>query len=561
MQSAQAKYGPAVTGTFTEANIYLVPLQFFEATVTVRTDGVDRVYKGESQRKDSTTIEVVFKVDSPTELESLSKAIDRGVVVSYRYAFTGQKVSMNKLTISAQEMQNLHLKESIEGPGGAGYVTRNQLSRVANSLFKTLDIYETYQIDGLTFEKEFIDEVVSQIFTREFEFVNIDSALASLSKAGMSPLIDDLKPDQIKSEMSKAFTLETTNGKTHVIVNRDIWDEGKKKLNTSGKLGTAASVMQYFSGSMDISFALSKEDEWKNGGKSVDDQLKELSKRSESNIEWAFEGNKIVPKSVNVVSVKNVDYKKALVVSRVRIKTAETSQLKSGQFHTVQHLGIGGSADVEDHVLTDIRHLQTQQPPIGSIIPFFGEPADVPSGWTLCDGKVLDEKSGFKASDVATRLWKKTVPNTNGRMLRGVSDGETVGTTGGTDIISGLETEKDGKHTHSFTDPTRGLTGFTGGIALSAAGWSNPGKFLLVDMFGAAHTDGKQFLQTDNDNNRNEQDRGKGQHRHTLDGNGKAQSAGQITTIDSEDVKHSHAIKAKGFVPSYTAVHYIMRIR
>jgi hypothetical protein len=179
-------------------------------------------------------------------------------------------------------------------------------------------------------------------------------------------------------------------------------------------------------------------------------------------------------------------------------------------------------------------------PPVGAILAYCAD-GDPPPGWTDCDGKVIDAAHGFSRDKVAEAWWNRTVPTLNGRFLRGKTGDESIGQSYGSDQVPSHATTSGGAHAHT-------LPSFTGGIALSKDGWVNPGAFLLVDMFGGAHENGTQFLQTENDNGRNEHQRGKGQHRHLLGGN------------TSEAGAHQHSIEAVQYVPKYVAIRYIIRI-
>jgi hypothetical protein len=57
-----------------------------------------------------------------------------------------------------------------------------------------------------------------------------------------------------------------------------------------------------------------------NSNKSVSDQVKEINKLTQNNIEWKFDGNKIVPKSLNVARLHKSLFSKSLKINRIRRK-------------------------------------------------------------------------------------------------------------------------------------------------------------------------------------------------------------------------------------------------
>jgi hypothetical protein len=83
--------------------------------------------------------------------------------------------------------------------------------------------------------------------------------------------------------------------------------------------------------------------------------------------------------------------------------------------------------------------------PIGSILPYIGPLNLLPSGWRLCDGKVVD--------DPDSALRGQTLPNlVDQRFLMGTNADDMVCVSGGSNVLSpaGAHTRTDdtGSHDH-----------------------------------------------------------------------------------------------------------------
>lgn len=115
---------------------------------------------------------------------------------------------------------------------------------------------------------------------------------------------------------------------------------------------------------------------------------------------------------------------------------------------------ISGSAHVAPGLIQRIDRIESVLvPPIGAILPYYGDPADLPPGWQLCDGSSLDDAAD---SSLRSRLGGDDahVPDLRGTALAG------VGPTTGVDA-PGAESETelgqmfrhkhhhDMKHTHA----------------------------------------------------------------------------------------------------------------
>lgn len=168
----------------------------------------------------------------------------------------------------------------------------------------------------------------------------------------------------------------------------------------------------------------------------------------------------------------------------------------------------------------------------GMIIPYCGE--DLPEGYVWADGMSTWPLEAW----VPKHLQGNTVPNLNGRVVRGATSAEPVGTPGGSDSMPQHSTASGGEHEHKLPD-LRGAITVTPLV-------TNPGNYSSIDMFGGSTTRARFHSEYPEDQSKIP---GMGQHRHNLGGTTASPGA------------HAHAVPPVGFVPSYVAVRYIIRIR
>ncbi|TBD34342.1 tail fiber protein [Rhizobium ruizarguesonis] len=119
--------------------------------------------------------------------------------------------------------------------------------------------------------------------------------------------------------------------------------------------------------------------------------------------------------------------------------------------------------------------------PIGGIVPFSGDPVNLPAAWRLCDGSLID--------DPDSPLKGQTMPDLRGMFVRGVDSQTALGATGGQDSVP--------DHAHSFDGkgevwlPMKSLNGWASDSVASPAlaqAWQ-PNHFSLTFHDDKAGTD------------------------------------------------------------------------
>jgi hypothetical protein len=223
----------------------------------------------------------------------------------------------NTFTITLQESNNLKLSEKLFGPANESFVTRDQLTELSNEVNSYFNVVEKYQMPQDQFSSAFVENLISQAGQTSFKPVSFDEALKSLSKYSIN-FEGDLKPDVITKELSDVFKIEKIDEKSHIIFDQAHYKELEKQSQSSGSKTGSFELFGIGGGSKTSQFAQSQKDKWIDTGSSLDDQLKELNAYSENQIRYEFEGNKIIPKALNVNKLQSSSFKKTLSFNRIK---------------------------------------------------------------------------------------------------------------------------------------------------------------------------------------------------------------------------------------------------
>ena len=293
----------------------------------------------------------------------------------------GTENKKNELKINLAQLNQFQVSENLFGPASSVFVTRNQLSNLALEMYSNLNIIEEYEMPMYQFKDEFVDVIINQAATNAFTHVPIDEALQSLSRYSTN-FEKDLKPDEIKKDLSKVFKIDKINSQEHIKINDEFSNALKKESNDKGSASIKGSY-----GLLEIdasaSAELKKLQDTANTGKSLKDQLKILNNENQNDIQWEINGDKIVPKTLKVAKLNKASFSKSLVFSRVRKQSFDALfqrkiTLSTTTFNvfspTVYSYPIGTIVSVTANIVT-------------KYFDAFGRGFDKYLGWFLCDGR------------------------------------------------------------------------------------------------------------------------------------------------------------------------------
>ena len=247
----------------------------------------------------------------------------------------GKDVKTNRLTLTSYQQQIIGLEEKLFGLANTSatemreiptdvLVTRVQATELANEMYTSLNILEEYEMPELQFSEAFVSDLISQIAASSFAHVPIDEALSSLSKYGFD-IREDLNPDVIKRNLGSVFTIETIGDESKIVLNT----KNKDNLDTSSssevgaEVSASAGIPLVLEASVRGAVKTADNNAYSGASEkeTLSDQLKKLNSQTQNDVKWEIEGNRIVPKSLNVVRLTRSKLGKTLSFSRVRRQT------------------------------------------------------------------------------------------------------------------------------------------------------------------------------------------------------------------------------------------------
>ncbi len=332
----------------------------------------------------------------------------------------------NTFTITLQESNNIRLVDKLFGPANESYVSRDQLTELSNEVDSYFNVVENYQVSQDQLSSAFVENLISLTGQTTFKPVSFDDALKSLSKYSID-ISGDLNPNQITKEISELFKVEKLGNKSHIIFDEKYYKELEKQSSSSGGGSASVLIFGYGGGKASAHYAQSNYDYWLDKGSSLDDQLNELNTYSENKIKYEFEGNKIVPKTLQVSKLQASYFKKTLSFSRIKNYYYEADYNKLFTLNTVKHRAA--------KILTKYPNYSIIMLGSEDMLRYFdanGKGFDEMTGWYLCDGR-------------------NGSPDLRGRVANGRHPDRPdyqIGMLGGADSVKLSEAQMP-KHTHS----------------------------------------------------------------------------------------------------------------
>jgi microcystin-dependent protein len=387
---------------------------------------------------------------------------DESINIEFKCTATAgaQIQKSNTFTLTLQEINNIRLVEKLFGPANESFVTRDQLTELSNEVDSYFNVVENYQIPQEQFSSNFVDNLITLTGQTTFKPVSFEDALASLSKYSLD-ISGDLNANKITKELSEIFKIEKLGNKSHIIFDEKYYQELEKLSSSSGSGSASVGVFGLGGGKASAQYAQSQSDYWLDKGSSLNDQLSDLNTFSENKIKYEFEGNKIVPKSLQVSKLQASSFKRTLSFSRIKnyyyeadfnkmftlnIKKKKDSinqfQLDTKKDLTILKDRIYKLESAEKYLKHSILMLSSQE--MLKLFDANGKGFNEMAGWYLCDGR-------------------NGTPNLKGKFLVGrdqFTPGSyaNVGMTGGQDYVQ-LSGEELPVHSHQFSAQT------------SATGW------------------------------------------------------------------------------------------
>ena len=133
----------------------------------------------------------------------------------------------------------------------------------------------------------------------------------------------DLKADEIRKEVADIFQVVNTDNKSHIKVNTE---KLKRDWEVDVKLKVALylsvpflSQIFKFGPEVDAGVLVKEFTDKLESSKDLSDQLNILNTQIQNQTKFVFEGNKIVPKSLEVAKMQSSALKKTIVFERIKL--------------------------------------------------------------------------------------------------------------------------------------------------------------------------------------------------------------------------------------------------
>jgi hypothetical protein len=330
--------------TVRPSQIVALTLSRFVCTLPLIENGVKYLLKGEvtNFRKHPLRMDFYAPQDS-TERRLFEKRIQESTAKKFNARFVcemasrGKVTKTNYLTVSSKQIQSLRIAEDLFGPATSTLVSREQLAELAHKIYSSLDIVEDYEMTEIAFSESFMSELLSQSIVESFNHVPIEKAAQELSRFATN-FDQDLQADIIKRNLSSILEVKEKGGKSHIVLSGDTVDHLKTKDSVSGGNKVSAGIPGLIDASTAVNFAVDLERDELRSNKSLDDQLKELNEYSKNDIKWEIEGNKVIPKSLNVARLSKSSFEKSISFRRIMRELVEAPFTRKTSIYTAHSL-------------------------------------------------------------------------------------------------------------------------------------------------------------------------------------------------------------------------------
>lgn len=363
-------------------------------------------------------LEVNFKyiINSPERI-AFQKRILEDSSLDFFCTITGGSTSEEEdvFTITLKQINDMNLNEKLFGRLYEVYITQNQLSELANEVNSFLNVIEDYKMSAIQFNTDFVQNLIGIAGNGAFNPVSLRNGLKMLSRYTFK-FDQDLKLDEITSELSNLFKIEQLINNSRIIFDQEYYNELSDKQSVN--------IFEICGGLALASFVQTKLDK----DKSLCEQLKELNSYSKNQIHYEFQGSKLVPKSIRLAKLQSLSFKNNLAFSRIKNVYLKADYLKKIILSTKK----SDLFSFSEYRLPEYSILMVGSDVINKHFDSTGKGFGRMFDWYLCNGQ-------------------NDAPDLRGRFIVGKneknSDYNAIGKTGGLDKVV-LSEDQMPKHTH-----------------------------------------------------------------------------------------------------------------
>ena len=369
--------------------------------------------------------------------------------VRLKYAFSGDLV---RTCTASADMASLRDTARFRDLFGAadGLVNRRLAVEAARDLVSATRITTRCPAD-LETDKERLIAQLDRLLQVEVESEIVDDDWNRLDQLGFDPR-------DVMSDVERI--VESQSDSTTKTETREALEDARERSESSAAQAGWGGV----SGSLSDSFA-EKDSATKENLQNV---------MAQTGIRTRWEGERLIPRSVDVIANERMRaaFDRELVISDERLsesgdtrtvfldehrmyldsdetdflgppgrelstrlielsgRLAGVTQRLGGLTETVT-AGLEGLSKRDVELGSDL----ADAVPVGGILPFYGDPAALPSNWRICDGSAIDPNSPLASWAPLGPDGVRRYPDLRGRFIMGVPANEELGATGGLERI------------------------------------------------------------------------------------------------------------------------------
>lgn len=173
--------------------------------------------------------------------------------------------------------------------------------------------------------------------------------MASVSKYGFD-IGADIQPDVIKKDIGSILKIEKTGSKSRIVLDEERYREYSKSRSNSGGFGVSV-----FGCGLSANWARSNAQSSISKDRSRSDQLRELNEETKNEAQWEIEGDRVIPKSLNVARLTRSKISKTLTFNRIRMQSFEAPFHRTFSLYT---LTSSASASFLDQLSSRVEQLE-----------------------------------------------------------------------------------------------------------------------------------------------------------------------------------------------------------
>jgi hypothetical protein len=235
----------------------------------------------------------------------------------------------NTLTIGVRQLEEIGLVDMLFKPrletmlvasSDTIYVTRRQLSQLANDMYWTLNIMDDYRMPQEQFVEAFVDDLAAQTAVFDFAMVPADVISDQLSAYGFdsSP---DFRTDQTVDSLKWILRIDSRDDGAwrRIVVDETKYDELQH-------LGRGDNIARLLGVEAAVEWARKNAARAWTDAESIGDQLTELNDASATEVQWSLDvDDRIAPKALRLARLDRSRFYRTLTFERVHLKISDAA--------------------------------------------------------------------------------------------------------------------------------------------------------------------------------------------------------------------------------------------